>query len=61
MKLLLVVGDCVAGETLLRKVNQYRHSITELHDTAKLYVDRLARGELLTIDGSGTYQDRSVR
>ena len=58
---LLVFRNCFAGETLLRKVNQYRYSITELHDSAQLHDDRLSRGELLTIDGSRAYQDRSVR
>jgi hypothetical protein len=43
------------------KLNQYRHSITELYDTAQLHVDRFAWGELLSIDGSRTHQHRSVR
>jgi hypothetical protein len=58
---LLVVRDWFAGETLLRKVNQYRHSVTELHDGAHWHRDWLARSELLTIATPGWYQDRSVR
>jgi hypothetical protein len=58
---LLVVGDCFAGETLLRNFNQYRHSITELNDSTHFHWNRLAWRELLTIAGPGRYQDRSVR